>query len=64
MDIPEELKSKDLVAFLAVLLVIAALFGAGKLSEQNFLKVLLIILGGFLGWGLSNLRNQVRNSDS
>jgi len=42
---------KEFIAFIAVLVIISVLRGIEALSEPNFMKVLLLIIGGFFGWG-------------
>jgi len=52
--------TKELIAFLAVLVAISILFGMGSLSEENFMYVLLLIIGGFVGWGIGYERGAVK----
>jgi len=41
---------KDLIVFISVLVAISVLFGLGKLSQGNFMKILLLMIGGITGW--------------
>jgi len=52
---------KEFICFIAVLVLIGVLRATGHLAEPNFMKVLLLIIGGYLGWGVGYATAKVKS---